>query len=48
MRYGSRSESSGGPPNPFLLGLAVLHRLADAARDGDGPGVGVPGVGVED
>ena len=41
-------ESSGGPPNPFLLGLAVLNRLADAARDGDRPGVGVPGVGVED
>ena len=41
-------ESSGDPPNPFLLGLAVLNRLADAARDGDRPGVGVPGVGVED
>src|SRR5260370_12173570 len=26
-------ESSGGPPNPFLLGLAVLNRLADAAEE---------------
>jgi DNA-binding CsgD family transcriptional regulator len=26
-------ESSGGPPNPFLLGLAVLNRLADAAQE---------------
>src|SRR5262249_43903892 len=26
-------ESAGGPPNPFLLGLAVLNRLADAAAD---------------
>jgi DNA-binding CsgD family transcriptional regulator len=26
-------ESRGGPPNPFLLGLAVLNRLADAAAE---------------
>ena len=26
-------ESSGEPPNPFLLGLAVLNRLADAAAE---------------
>lgn len=26
-------ESSGGPPKPFLLGLAVLNRLADAAGE---------------
>jgi DNA-binding CsgD family transcriptional regulator len=26
-------ESSGGLPNPFLLGLAVLNRLADAAAE---------------
>src|SRR5580704_16162625 len=26
-------ESSGPPPNPFLLGLSVLNRLADAAED---------------
>src|SRR5260370_40225313 len=26
-------ESPGGPPNPFLLGLAVLNRLADAAEE---------------
>ena len=26
-------ESSGDPPNPFLLGLAVLNRLADAAAE---------------
>ena len=26
-------ESSGGPPSPFLLGLAVLNRLADAAEE---------------
>jgi DNA-binding CsgD family transcriptional regulator len=26
-------ESRGGPPNPFLLGLAVLNRLADAAQE---------------
>jgi hypothetical protein len=26
-------ESCGGPPNPFLLGLAVLNRLADAAQE---------------
>jgi DNA-binding CsgD family transcriptional regulator len=26
-------ESCGGPPNPFLLGLAVLNRLADAAAE---------------
>jgi len=26
-------ENSGGPPNPFLLGLAVLNRLADAAAE---------------
>jgi DNA-binding CsgD family transcriptional regulator/tetratricopeptide (TPR) repeat protein len=26
-------EGSGDPPNPFLLGLAVLNRLADAAAE---------------
>src|SRR5260370_2790219 len=26
-------ERSGGLPNPFLLGLAVLNRLADAAEE---------------
>jgi DNA-binding CsgD family transcriptional regulator len=26
-------ESSGGPPDPFLIGLAVLNRLADVAEE---------------